>query len=913
MTRWLPAEKMQVMADGKQKQQVAVRSMFQKEIWQKVLAPRVREPIFHMEAHYLHYNPNLVRDKKTGKLQDPEPPKEHHKRHVEELVNMVPYLECLERRQNQAWDDFEAEYKEFYAATDLAGHDLGDLYVQWTHREDQEWLQKLSNLMRRGVPSNRRTRIWSELTLARRVASLDGVTGGPGQDRNMISDPNALARAAEQEYLTLLNRGLPQLSDAMAQLQEDAFLMSSWESVQFTLPEAYDFHMHRVKRAKNVVTALLAVQDGSVAYCQSLLVLAFYMLLPQGYKDEKMYEEKSTLLHPTESEVFWLLYTLICTRCNGVYREYYGVPSAVGGIDGSAPVPCLVAGGGAMQDVALLECCLSYHEPQVWQRLNAIGFQLSTVFYGCFMRLFATYMPTATVFRFWDMLFAQSTNNKASPNARAYLVNLAFGIIRAKKLELLVCESALEMRQCILGALGSLYDTCSVVDLVNAADLFLWSSGSGFSSGKVGYLWTQRDEIFKGVNYTFKQQNEILKQLTHLIPLRFKDPSRNKKGQDSLGCTTTDLVKEVIPLIQTNLESMKQSSGAQTHWAIHRPMPLASRVLAESSFDKAWSVFSTNFLHPPKKPPIPQLVGPVQGSHGLEPANIASSDLVAVLEKELPGWGQHATALWQVFTNRPRSFAAGVPMHSQQMGSLGFGGFGASNDPYAMYGSTGPTDASAGALNSNFGASYQNDLLTSGYQLDEQGNPRPTALQNFVSGLFGVAAPKDPNMEKTGLENVKESISVNELYAGLICASRGTLAQKAAALFNVYAYNDLRGKELQHINPVTRLAKSAAEDVSSAMGEISRALAPMSRDDPESKNNCLMFEVKSNYPRPHTCGWAFVHSLAPFVSWTDEDAATLGHGYLTGPQTAAELTVSAKTAVVAGSAKRTPHTIQGWF
>ena len=41
------------------------------------------------------------------------------------------------------------------------------------------------------------------------------------------------------------------------------------------------------------------------------------------------------------------------------------------------------------------------------------------------------------------------------------------------------------------------YDTSTVIDLVHSADLYLWG-GAGFSSGKVSYLWTQRDEKFKG-------------------------------------------------------------------------------------------------------------------------------------------------------------------------------------------------------------------------------------------------------------------------------------------------------------------------------------------------------------------------------------------------------------------------------
>ena len=47
------------------------------------------------------------------------------------------------------------------------------------------------------------------------------------------------------------------------------------------------------------------------------------------------------------------------------------------------------------------------------------------------------------------------------------------------------------------------YDTTTVIDLVHAADLYLWG-GAGFSSGKVSYLWTQRDEIFKSRDTQFE-------------------------------------------------------------------------------------------------------------------------------------------------------------------------------------------------------------------------------------------------------------------------------------------------------------------------------------------------------------------------------------------------------------------------
>eukprot|EP00435_Cladocopium_sp_Y103_P064297 s292_g26.t1 len=69
------------------------------------------------------------------------------------------------------------------------------------------------------------------------------------------------------------------------------------------------------------------------------------------------------LTHPSEQSVFWLLYTLVCHRYNGMYREYYGLP-----VKRESDPECLIAGCGAMQDVNLLECCVAYHERDLFFR-----------------------------------------------------------------------------------------------------------------------------------------------------------------------------------------------------------------------------------------------------------------------------------------------------------------------------------------------------------------------------------------------------------------------------------------------------------------------------------------------------------------------------------------------------------------
>merc|ERR1719174_2889341 len=110
--------------------------------------------------------------------------------------------------------------------------------------------------------------------------------------------------------------GLPQRSDANTQLQEDCFHLAAWESSTPPVAEFLDFHLRRLKSASNVCTALIAYDRSGVAYCESLLVVAFHLLLPQGFKEERS-EEGGALNYMSESSAFWLLYTLVGTRVNG--------------------------------------------------------------------------------------------------------------------------------------------------------------------------------------------------------------------------------------------------------------------------------------------------------------------------------------------------------------------------------------------------------------------------------------------------------------------------------------------------------------------------------------------------------------------------------------------------------------------
>jgi hypothetical protein len=285
----------------------------------------------------------------------------------------------------------------------------------------------------------------------------------------------------------------------------------------------------------------------AVTYSESLLILAFHLLLPQGGMD------KGRTKCLSEEMTFWLLYTLIATRINGAYKDYYATPGVIGSeMNGDNRPTCWK--NGAMEDVFLLQCALVIHEPELWTRMAAIGFQLASVFYKAFMHLFVRMLPTASAFRLWDLLFAESSNPNAFPHARHGLVDLAFAVLRSEKTALLQCLSALDIQSHIESALSSLYDPQSMVDLMEGASSSLWG---GFSRNHLLKAWragTREYEVYTG---QYDQQNILLRQLCHTVPLEenragspSSNPSTPSSGKASMvvGLKTKDVYGFVIPI-----------------------------------------------------------------------------------------------------------------------------------------------------------------------------------------------------------------------------------------------------------------------------------------------------------------------------------------------------------------------------
>merc|ERR1719272_1215230 len=87
---------------------------------------------------------------------------------------------------------------------------------------------------------------------------------------------------------------------------------------------------------------------------------------------------------------------------------------------------------------------------------------------------------------------------------------------------------------------------------------------------------------------------------------------------------------------------------------------------------------------------------------------------------------------------------------------------------------------------------------------------------------------------------------MNEIFTSLICCSRGTLGQKASALFEVYAHHQSTRDDIKHVRPATNFAKSITR------ADAAKTKVVLAPDPKDENDNALHFTVWSNYPRKHT-------------------------------------------------------------
>lgn len=115
-----------------------------------------------------------------------------------------------------------------------------------------------------------------------------------------------------------------------------------------------------------------------VAYCESMLALAFHLVVAQMpninvAKEEPVWAARAA--QEAEVRAFWLLYQLVAGKGRQAFRDYYGVPRVIrtstSGLESQ-----LADRRGAIDDIHRLTFILARFEPDIWVHMNSLGFQL---------------------------------------------------------------------------------------------------------------------------------------------------------------------------------------------------------------------------------------------------------------------------------------------------------------------------------------------------------------------------------------------------------------------------------------------------------------------------------------------------------------------------------------------------------
>lgn len=764
---------------------------------------KVREPLFDIQTKKVGYNPNSVKW--------PDFPESHADvlcKHIEQVHSTVPYLICLANQSTGKWKSF---YKPFLDET-------GEWKSFAQRRAEADLVQvfKMDDLLRRGVPVSWRMAVWLDVTNAR-------------QYMVMVNSVGNLVFTADR-FKNLIEFGAPFMNEAILQLQEDMVGAASWETSK--APAHLSAHMAKLRRAQRVCIALInfsldlpAQQDQSmsegerdvrtnfnykkvaedkgekpvgVAYCESLLVLAFFLLLVQaplketpkapmppepeelGKLKDKVYGRSRRKEDPdleAEFSAFWLLYTLIGSPSCGEFREYYGMKK------GKDPKPPLATKDGAMLDVLRLDKALATNERELWIHLNGLGFHLSVVFYGAFMRLFAFILPSASLFRLWDHIISESTKAKYDPTAavnttmkprRHVLIDFAYAVVQQCKPLLQQCESAIEARDCLINYLEGLYDPSKVIELCAGAEIVLWEGVmQQLSLPMMPDHWKNFDNTVNlyESHYLpqFVEQNRVLRELVREPHCHLPMGEANSRSQVALdGRITTANIRMIV-------------------------VPVFNRLFDGTARNKYGNMYRTS----------PQ----------------------TILED-------------------------GPPVDTTVVGSV-----------RRLFDKAGNMLHGSGREISN--ARMQDLPLGT-----KEGEPSTLSVTEFTSNLqrgFPPFSRVGGIAEFFKSEEAQNHVSLNEFLMALICASKGTVGEKALALFHLFGYNGGIGN-MKHISPVTHQASAIVEKVDGFKAEQLISRRPPDQADLE-RTTALHFTIETHNPAGGNMvlGEVFIPSLQPFV------------------------------------------------
>eukprot|EP00927_Polykrikos_kofoidii_P042711 TRINITY_DN36766_c0_g1_i1.p1 TRINITY_DN36766_c0_g1~~TRINITY_DN36766_c0_g1_i1.p1 ORF type:complete len:3469 (-),score=466.77 TRINITY_DN36766_c0_g1_i1:385-10791(-) len=790
LTLWVPK---QMTGEMKRRPKTA-RGYLNHEMWPKQLAAHIREPVYNLTLRCDGYNPNTTKDEEV-------PPSRADvvSQHTEKLVTSAPYHECCERLCQSMWASFFARTEAALIQDSAApaegrkwAKDFGEggpprSRLCELRQQNPAVVVDIDDLLRRGIPAAWRKEIWFDITNANSVMDQPPFKSDGRSSQYADQSPEV------KSYQKLVEDGRPIRSDSMMQLNDDLVTAVSWETS--THAAVLDQHLQRLNRAQNVCIALIAFtqedrgttriihyrddetgnQTGrelcGVAYCESLLMLAFMLLLPQVQtKDPR--QVRDVVLAEQEAHAFWLLYTLISSPANQFLREYFGSPpgfprSTVDEGRGQGDAHPLYERSGAMEDVLRLDKALARWERELWVHLHGIGFHLSMVFYPAFMRLFSLMIPTASLFRLWDLIFSQSTHpNLRNRPRRHTLIDTAYAAITQCRTTLLKCESVMEARDAIVGTLESWYDPTEMIQLVGSAEHYLWDGHLQAHSGVCMHTADFKRSLLLYDHYfdQFRIQNTVLREISKIAG----GSSTTAQPQPDIRMTT----KKVLPTVITPmLKALAQDSGGRGKYGgMFRRTP--DRLLSDQP-DQETSVLGTIW--------------------GM--ASRAATSLTSEPEK------------------KPSMLAFGIPPPPETMG-----------EP------------------SNFEKASFNTLVT----------------RVLGQSWEGILARVWDSFESRGEDPQTPRISLFEFFAAVIACSRGTVGDKALALFQFYGVYHGQSN-LNHVHPVTQSTLAVTEKLDG--GQDAELMMPPKADEVQA----LHFKV-----------WTYCSSSAKSTGMQHEDGILLG-------------------------------------
>jgi hypothetical protein len=840
----------------------------------------IRDPVYHVQVGISGYNPNNYRDAFPERLCDAT------SRHIELMSDILPYVECREQLSFSMWSeidrmrlrdsppalkpprreatdekllDDEHEEEEDQPPESPVKARLGQLRREWarsTAHQDRLW--KLDGFLRHGVPSTKRAEVWMQILCA--DDTRDGVTNlrGPG---GLSSDqpPEVVERNLFDKMVDMFR---PLRSESMVQLAEDMVGAASWETS--TQPSVQELHMERLRRAHDVCIALICFSQDSeieddipkdvvnyrddvprsapsrasgLAYCEALLVLAYHLLaaqVPEEKTDEQrkahQREKKAVLLkHRTqklavdleaerdaEVNAFWMLYALAGSASNGAFRDYYATPRPASlGARGASDDHPIASESGAMCDVYRVGMLLARYDREVYVHLEALGFHLSTVFYGAFMRLFAFSLPISTLFNFWDLLFSESCHPSLPKHKppRHSLIDLAFGVLRNVRQDLLACESAGEARDCIVGYLESLYAPAAAVEIAAEAERFLWE-GEGAVQDALSVLqataqqavtplhvkqYDAEQEFWRLHFQQFRLQNAVLRPLV-------QDPRHNLLTEPSQIrgpiASGPGLPGNNVP--GTNNNAARSGAGSDL------------RITTKNVKDRI----------------IPDLAKLLMGEHTsegkyggmLRPTPAKLRDLGPEVRQDLAGamtswiaWAQDSMRAQPQDLGKPVAVAVPPPE-------------GTPGEPTTL------------------------DLAEWTRQVQRSLGP---CWMDLV-----------PKIWDTFHSSTEKRLSMNEFFLALICVSKGTVAEKATTLFNLYgtAHPTMRKHHATPVTPGAALVIDRFDSGKVERGGVFFDRPPRQEDISRSVLHFKVFSRASQHEHEALLGEVYVTTLRPFVA-----------------------------------------------